>query len=911
MQFFEKNISQFIENQFPSFYKEDGPVFISFVKAYYEWLEQEKNAIYHSRRLLEYKDIDSTTSEFISFFKKKYLNSIQFDTATNTEQFIKHSLDLYRSKGTERSLDLFFKLVFGKPAEIYYPSTDIFRASDGEWIQPKYLEVSYTPNLNSYVNKTIEGISSGTITYVEKYIKKRNNGKDIHLFYVSNIFGNFITGESLKIQNSNTLGPKLLGSLNSLDVIYGGSNYQIGDIVDIYSNTQGFNAKARVANISSVSGINEFQLIDGGWGYSNNTEVLVSDKVLYINNISISDYTNRKGSFIEFETILQPLANIIFFDYTGEIISDNDLLFRYNSNGISGKAEVLSSSYINDNTGVASLSLYDGNFGLDYTFSLENNDDLINENGILLSYNNYRYNSLYGQNLLDEESNIMVFENDEIFITETYTLFKMYEFSYEDDILIHLENEDILLSEFYGSATINSFEDTSASANLIKNSANLTINVIESFSPFSNGSILYQVNTTSNNIIFSATILSSDYIGSNATINLINSKGLIQTNEKIYSNSTVYANLINSSSTIGMVDITNSFRNDLGNYIIGINSNTISNVTRISSGNGAEISISNNFIYPENISYNTDYIRNYLNIPLNGIYNFSNFPSSNLNTVISQSLSYSNIILGTISSLITLNPGSNYDTSPMIVFYDPISFNLNKYDYSISYSNATASFSSGESIRHIDNVGAIKTVSSNTLNIKRTSISEIENYFSLENDYATRILLENDEYIKNEMYITGISSGTSAYVNSIINDNNMRIGFNAEATSNVIIGSGVVTQLDIVDTGFGYNDNTLVYFSGQTYNANGTAIARVFNTGKSIGYYNLNNSELSSNKKLHDNFYYQDYSYVIKSAVTLDKYKDMLDNILHMAGTKYFSEFIFQEESNINTNISNTEVELI
>lgn len=35
----EKNISNFIQSQFPSFYREDGPEFIAFVKAYYEWLE--------------------------------------------------------------------------------------------------------------------------------------------------------------------------------------------------------------------------------------------------------------------------------------------------------------------------------------------------------------------------------------------------------------------------------------------------------------------------------------------------------------------------------------------------------------------------------------------------------------------------------------------------------------------------------------------------------------------------------------------------------------------------------------------------------------------------------------------------------------------------------------------------------
>jgi hypothetical protein len=37
----EKYISNFVESQFPVFYQEEGPNFILFMKAYYEWMETE------------------------------------------------------------------------------------------------------------------------------------------------------------------------------------------------------------------------------------------------------------------------------------------------------------------------------------------------------------------------------------------------------------------------------------------------------------------------------------------------------------------------------------------------------------------------------------------------------------------------------------------------------------------------------------------------------------------------------------------------------------------------------------------------------------------------------------------------------------------------------------------------------
>jgi len=78
-----REISQLVKNQFPSFYHEEGEMFIAFVKAYYEWLESNNQALYHSRRLPDYKDIDKTIDDFIIDFKNKFLVDVQFNVATN------------------------------------------------------------------------------------------------------------------------------------------------------------------------------------------------------------------------------------------------------------------------------------------------------------------------------------------------------------------------------------------------------------------------------------------------------------------------------------------------------------------------------------------------------------------------------------------------------------------------------------------------------------------------------------------------------------------------------------------------------------------------------------------------------------------------------------------------------------
>ena len=80
---FVKTVSQLVENQFPSFYKEDGPGFVAFVKAYYEFLETTDKYTYkENRELFNSNDIDDTLSEFLVHFKEKYLSDFPFVTAT-------------------------------------------------------------------------------------------------------------------------------------------------------------------------------------------------------------------------------------------------------------------------------------------------------------------------------------------------------------------------------------------------------------------------------------------------------------------------------------------------------------------------------------------------------------------------------------------------------------------------------------------------------------------------------------------------------------------------------------------------------------------------------------------------------------------------------------------------------------
>lgn len=66
------------------------------------------------------------------------------------------------------------------------------------------------------------------------------------------------------------------------------------------------------------------------------------------------------------------------------------------------------------------------------------------------------------------------------------------------------------------------------------------------------------------------------------------------------------------------------------------------------------------------------------------------------------------------------------------------------------------------------------------------------------------------------------------------------------------------------------------------------------------GFYENTDGFLSNQSKLEDNFFYQIFSYVIKSRVSRDLYIDLMEKILHPAGLVSFSEFEVGSEYQIN-----------
>lgn len=141
-------------------------------------------------------------------------------------------------------------------------------------------------------------------------------------------------------------------------------------------------------------------------------------------------------------------------------------------------------------------------------------------------------------------------------------------------------------------------------------------------------------------------------------------------------------------------------------------------------------------------------------------------------------------------------------------------------------------------------------------------------------------------------------------INRITEDVNTRaMGLNSRITGDTTFRSGSVEEVKIADTGFKYIDGEIVSLkSGDVTYA--TARIKVRGTGFTLGEWKTETSFLNNSSKfLRDNDYYQEYSYDVSSVISPEDYDKLVDDIVHVSGTKRFS-------SPLINSLNNAQVEL-
>ena len=314
--------SLLIPSQLPEFVRDEPSYanFVLFLQAYYEWLEENDNVTDRTKNILNYKDVDKTTSEFLDYFTNDFLSYFPKEMLADEKKVIKIAKELYQSKGTPASYQFLFKVLYGTEVDFFYTKDAVLKASAGKWYVAKSLKLSSTnSNFLNIQNLRVFGETTKSIATVETSVLA---GTKTEVF-ISNIERLFQSGEFIRVVDSNnqdvlfdgqTLRAKVVGQISQIkiDPNNRGLLYQPGDPVVVYgglNSEEGIGATATVGTTTTGS-IQRVSTLNGGFGYRVNPYGKVS-------------VTNAPGAILEIGSLSPSSANAanatyVPIDYIGK-----------------------------------------------------------------------------------------------------------------------------------------------------------------------------------------------------------------------------------------------------------------------------------------------------------------------------------------------------------------------------------------------------------------------------------------------------------------------------------------------------------------------------------------------------------------------------------------------------------------
>lgn len=319
----------------------------------------------------------------------------------------------------------------------------------------------------------------------------------------------------------------------------------------------------------------------------------------------------------------------------------------------------------------------------------------------------------------------------------------------------------------------------------------------------------------------------------------------------------------------------------------GFKANDSVTVTPISGGGGASIYISSVDTSEEYHPNSYNLIAATIGLESNTL--IGNTTYSNLvpaitdpaNNTIANSMLYFNYAnTGPISGITILSTGSGYDQPPVI---DAVANNLVK-TYGIlgrmRIVDGGLNYSIGDTISFIGGagLGATANVSNVAANGKITQVR-----FQTVTGFPIGGVGYTQDNLPTCNVETASGNGANIVVTAILGDGEEFMMANTTL--------GAIERITIFDSGFGYTEAPTIDLTGSgdgTARANATIIEGVF---EYPGRYLNDDGFISSYNFLQDRDYYQLFSYVIQSGISIDDYRAVLMKLGHPAGMKMFGEY--------------------
>ncbi len=285
---FPSTIPQSVDQRFstklsellPDFVVEDHPVFVAFAKAYLEWTEQFGNPRAEAVRISSFYDLDNSIDSFLTYFKNTYLYDFPESLANGVDEktLIKNINKYYGAKGSERALELLFRVLFNQNASVEYPREQVIRLSESDYSVRNVIKTTRVNgrDLTFYKGGLITELDPKNNTTIlgkaeiDEITLHNQEAIDYCLITVKNVSGTFTPNQDVIISKGSreNLRERIFDTIQEVNlatvngVTQDGLGYNIDDSIvvkDLQNKIIGSTRIRQVSGTGQVTSIDKFR----------------------------------------------------------------------------------------------------------------------------------------------------------------------------------------------------------------------------------------------------------------------------------------------------------------------------------------------------------------------------------------------------------------------------------------------------------------------------------------------------------------------------------------------------------------------------------------------------------------------------------------------------------------------------
>ena len=328
----KEKISKLVSGHVPEFVKSDYTTFVSFIEAYYRFLEQDQGALELVQNAREYGDIDRTLDSFVNYFIANYAQDIGYNSAVNKRLLVKKIKDLYEAKGSELSFKILFKLLYDTVVDTSHPYDNVLIASGGTWDQKLSLRIEITSGSIANIVDRFLTITKNNIVYKDAIIRVKLLDTGLYeVFLKSSAATPYEIGDAVSvISNNSTIFTGVVKPTTvSANVVESGTGFKVGQIFTVPL-AGGINTLIRIVAVNATGGILSLRILNFGYNYpSENVTINLYSDLTIATRTEI--FNTISGGFKDSIELLTPHTAIsasryFFSDYIDNYAYTGNLL---------------------------------------------------------------------------------------------------------------------------------------------------------------------------------------------------------------------------------------------------------------------------------------------------------------------------------------------------------------------------------------------------------------------------------------------------------------------------------------------------------------------------------------------------------------------------------------------------------